>query len=404
MHLGNVDAVHDILSPKMNIADILRKYIEPTLFIQDSRISVLPNNARAVLVVECTQPVIKWACNTGKCIDGSPLLLKYAEGDAVIVASHSGLVVCVWACSGFCRWQTAIATRFEASPELCGDYVVIGGYDGCAYFLSIGTGAIEWCFPTGDAIKAACTTDEYGFAYATSYDRNIYKLDPKRKSCCWCCGILSGSPARVVLWKRNVIVTTIHGSVESVDTESGHHRWTYHVGAPLFSSSTIFNCFGYVSSVDGTITKLRMEDGNKERTVNVDEAIFASVAIFDGLIYAVTERGSLFITDLNLSILRCFRFVSCSFVVPPFRIATSVFAFVSTSGLFFVFSEHDNEARGFRLGQGKAYCRVLISHDSQSIFAGNRDDWLRRFEVSSFLLRYTNIQSCMSCKTWLSKP
>lgn len=77
----------------MNIADILRKYIEPTLFIQgkkrfkaatvssystdlDSRISVLPNNARAVLVVECTQPVIKWACNTGKCIDGSPLLLK----------------------------------------------------------------------------------------------------------------------------------------------------------------------------------------------------------------------------------------------------------------------------------------------------------------------------------------
>lgn len=55
----------------------------------------------------------------------------------------------------------------------------LGGYDGCAYFLSIGTGAIEWCFPTGDAIKAACTTDEYGFAYATSYDRNIYKLDPK---------------------------------------------------------------------------------------------------------------------------------------------------------------------------------------------------------------------------------
>ncbi|VDO27264.1 unnamed protein product [Haemonchus placei] len=194
--------------------------------------------------------------------------------------------------------------RFEASLERCNDCIVAGGLDGCVYFLSVFSGRVEWKFPTNDIIKAPCVCVDPGFVYVTSYEKTLYKLNTKLKSICWSCKILSGSPARAVLWNEFVLVTTIKGSVEAIDSSNGKHCWSFMVGSPIFSSITALCHIGYITAVDGTITKIRLDSGDKEGSVAVKEPMFASVVVFDGLVYAATQRGSLFIVDENLCILR----------------------------------------------------------------------------------------------------
>ncbi|VDL83225.1 unnamed protein product, partial [Nippostrongylus brasiliensis] len=175
---GDVEALHDILSPDVPIVDVLQKYI-PSKPSQESSDGVSMCAFEEVQVTTGNQPIIKWACDTGKCIDGTPLFLTSSEGDIVVVASHSGFVACICVHDGVARWKTRLPCRFEASPEFCGKLIAVGGYNGCVYFLSINTGTVEWSFTTDDVVKAACAGDEFGFCYVSSYDGNLYKLNPK---------------------------------------------------------------------------------------------------------------------------------------------------------------------------------------------------------------------------------
>ncbi|WKX93676.1 hypothetical protein Q1695_011160 [Nippostrongylus brasiliensis] len=277
---GDVEALHDILSPDIPIVDVLQKYV-PSKLSQESSDGVPMCAFKEVQVTTRNQPIIKWACDTGKCIDGTPLFLTSSEGDIVVVASHSGFVACIRVHDGTAVWQTRLPCRFEASPECCGELIAIGGYNGCVYFLSINTGTFEWSFTTDDVVKAACAGDEFGFCYVPSYDGNLYKLNPKLKTCCWSTPIGSGSPARVTLWNKIVLVTTIRGNVEAIGMEDGVMQWICSGNVPIFSSMTIHSGMGYVSSVDGTVTKIRLKDGKKKGTVLLKEVIFASVLIRD---------------------------------------------------------------------------------------------------------------------------
>ncbi|KAE9415545.1 hypothetical protein Angca_009971, partial [Angiostrongylus cantonensis] len=335
---------------------------------------------KEIFVTIGIQPIVKWAYNAGKCIDGPPLHIASLDKDVIVVSSHSGVVACIRVQDGYCIWNVNLSCRFEASPELCGQYIAVGGFDGNVYFLSVDTGYTEWLFVTGDIVKASCAVDDSNCAYVPSYDRNLYKLNPQLKKCCWRSAIQSGSPAKTVLWENIVFVTTICGSLEAMNAVDGMQLWLYRHEAPVFSSVTIHNSICFISSVDGTIAKLRWTDGKKQLTVSVQEPIFASVSVIGGLLYVVSQGGSLFIADQELSVLRRFRFLNCSFVVPASRISNYVLSLVSSNGLFILFSENESKAWSFRLGAGQVYSRVLICQEKQYLFAGCRDDWIRCFK------------------------
>ncbi|VDL67272.1 unnamed protein product [Nippostrongylus brasiliensis] len=127
---GDVEALHDILSPDIPIVDVLQKYI-PSKPSQGSNDGVPMCAFEEVQVTTRNQPIIKWACDTGKCIDGTPLFLTSSEGDIVVVASHSGFVACIRVHDGTDRWQTRLPCRFEASPECCGELIAIGTLSLC---------------------------------------------------------------------------------------------------------------------------------------------------------------------------------------------------------------------------------------------------------------------------------
>ncbi|KJH40727.1 PQQ enzyme repeat protein [Dictyocaulus viviparus] len=374
LHLGQVEALHDILSPSLSIENVLEKYVVGMKNANGENSIVRLGLTKDVPISVEVQPTVKWAYNTGKCIDGTPLYITSLNIEVIVVSSHSGIIICLRVQDGYCLWKANFPCRFEASPELCGRYICVGGFNGNIYFLSVDTGNSEWCFPTGDVIKAPCAIDEDNFAYVPSYDRTLYKLDPQ-----------SGSPAKVILWENAVLLTTVNGYVEALDQINGTRLWIYQATAPVFSSVTIFDQMCFICSVDGMITKLGRIDGKKQLCGTVREPVFSSPIVLDGLLYIASQSGSLFILNQSLMILRHFRFAHCSFVVAPILFNSYFLSLVSSCGLLLLFSESSCKAWGFRLGAGQVYSRVVISQENMCFFAGCRDDWIRCFEFPKLL-------------------
>ncbi|CAJ0607086.1 unnamed protein product [Cylicocyclus nassatus] len=334
----------------MSISEVLHKYgSSATKTIDENLISTVAVVNIPLRVVE--QPNVSWAFDMKKCIDGTPLLTQLCGEDVVAACSHSGLVVCVRVRDGRCLWKTQITTRFEASVARSGEYFVLGGYDGNVYFLSM----------------------------LNAYDRKLYKLDSRSRKCVWSCLIQSGSPACPLLLERTVIVTTIKGSVEAIDINEGVHVWTFEANAPVFSAVSPYGTSGFVGSVDGTVMKIGLDNGEKELAVNIHEPVFSEVRFLNDLIYIVTERGSLFVADSMLNILRHFRFESHRFVVPPMRMDVRTVCIVSSYGSLIIYDEGGNCARAFRLGGGHVFSSVVYLKEKGLALVGCRDNFLRCF-------------------------
>ncbi|KHJ96925.1 PQQ enzyme repeat protein [Oesophagostomum dentatum] len=325
-------------------------------------------------------------CATSFCFDPSIVELflcftRLSDVEVVAACSHSGVVVCIRVHDGFCLWKTRLNCRFESSLAECDGHFVVGGYDGGVYFLLANTGEVWWRFACGDAVKAACAVDIDGRVYVPAYDRKLYKLDVKNKKCIWSCSIQSGSPATPIIAETCVIVTTIKGNVEAIDVETGSHTWLYQAQAPIFSSVVTLNKTAFFGSVDGMITSIGCHDGIKENAVCVGEPIFARICVAGGFLYIVTERGSLFFTDLTLNILRHFVFSDCTFVVPAAIVDPCQLGLVSSSGLFILFNKKNVTAHAFRLGAGKVFSSVILLKDKKLLLCGCRDDFLRCFKL-----------------------
>ncbi|RCN34024.1 PQQ enzyme repeat protein [Ancylostoma caninum] len=264
LHLGNVEALHDILDPAITGFAALQKYTSHSLNVDRQVENVnLCNLVVDVPIIPISQPNVSWACDLEKCIDGDPILTTLSEEEVVVACSHSGLIVCVRVRDGYLLWKTMVNCRFEASPRICGEHIVVGAYDGGVYFLSASTGAVEWRFTCGDVIKAACAVDNNYYVYVPAYNRKLFKINSKSRECVWSSPIQSGSPASPVIVEKCVFQTTIKGSLEAIDAMTGMHLWIYQVQAPMFSSAAVFDGSGFIGSVDGRITKIYLKDGKK---------------------------------------------------------------------------------------------------------------------------------------------
>ncbi|KHJ75925.1 hypothetical protein OESDEN_24456 [Oesophagostomum dentatum] len=78
LHLGSADALHDILNPNLTIQEVLLKYASKSQDNEPEGLQLLGQHTEAVNVPITTshQSDILWAYDTGKCIDGTPLLTR----------------------------------------------------------------------------------------------------------------------------------------------------------------------------------------------------------------------------------------------------------------------------------------------------------------------------------------
>ncbi|NXK31855.1 ACSF4 enzyme, partial [Piprites chloris] len=205
---------------------------------------------------------VRWKSNTRKCVDASPLVIiptKEEVSASVYVGSHSHAMQAIDLDLGKIKWEKTLGDRIESSAcvSKCGNFIVVGCYDGLVYVLQSSDGEIQWTFVTEDTVKSSAVIDpSSGLVYIGSHDQHVYALDIYKKACIWkshCEGgavfsspCLSSSP-------HHLYVATLGGLLLALNPVMGSKIWKSFLGKPLFSSPHCNENYVCVGCVDGNL-------------------------------------------------------------------------------------------------------------------------------------------------------
>ncbi len=120
---------------------------------------------------------IEWKFNLQKCVDATPLLVKFNNFKKyILIGSHSCEFFCI-SFTGELVWSFKTLDRIESSAIVskCGKFVVFGCYDSYVYVLGIENGNLEFKVKTEDIVKSSpCLNQTNGNIYFGSYDKILY--------------------------------------------------------------------------------------------------------------------------------------------------------------------------------------------------------------------------------------
>ncbi|XP_058693837.1 beta-alanine-activating enzyme isoform X2 [Poecile atricapillus] len=205
---------------------------------------------------------VRWKSNTRKCVDASPLVIIPAKEEvsaSVYVGSHSHAMQAIDLDLGEIKWEKTLGDRIESSAcvSKCGNFIVVGCYDGLVYVLQSSDGEIHWTFVTEDTVKSSAVVDpSSGLIYIGSHDQHVYALDIYEKMCVWklhCEGGGVFSSPCLSSFPHHLYVATLGGLFLAVNPVTGSKIWKSNLGKPLFSSPHCNENYIYVGCVDGNL-------------------------------------------------------------------------------------------------------------------------------------------------------
>ncbi|XP_054488650.2 beta-alanine-activating enzyme isoform X1 [Agelaius phoeniceus] len=205
---------------------------------------------------------VRWRSNTRKCVDASPLVIipaKEAVSASVYIGSHSHAMQAIGLDQGEIKWEKTLGDRIESSAcvSKCGNFIVVGCYDGLVYVLQSSDGEIHWTFVTEDAVKSSAVVDpSSGLVYIGSHDQHVYALDIYKKVCVWklhCEGGAVFSSPCLSSFPHHLYVATLGGLLLAVNPVTGSKIWKSNLGKPLFSSPHCNENYICIGCVDGNL-------------------------------------------------------------------------------------------------------------------------------------------------------
>ncbi|KAM9236386.1 beta-alanine-activating enzyme [Leptosomus discolor] len=230
---------------------------------------------------------IRWKSNTRKCVDASPLVIipsKEEVSASVYVGSHSHAMQAIDLDLGEIKWERNLGDRIEssASASKCGNFIVVGCYDGLVYVLQSSDGEIHWTFVTEDTVKSSAVVDpSSGLVYIGSHDQHVYALDIYKKTCIWKLhcegGAVFSSPCLSSI-PYQLYVATLGGLLLAVNPVMGNKIWKSFLGKPLFSSPHCNEKYVCVGCVDGNLY-CYTHSGEKVWQFSTNGPVFSSPCI-----------------------------------------------------------------------------------------------------------------------------
>ncbi|CAD7668919.1 unnamed protein product [Nyctereutes procyonoides] len=226
---------------------------------------------------------VRWRSDTGKCVDASPLVVIPAVDESsatVYIGSHSHRMMALDLYSGKVKWEQILEDRIESSAclSMCGNFIVVGCYNGLVYVLKSNSGEKYWMFSTEDAVKSSATMDPTtGLLYIGSHDQHSYALDIYKKKCVWklqCGGTVFSSPC-LSLIPHHLYVATLGGLLLAINPATGNRVWKHSCGKPLFSSPRCCLQYVCIGCVDGNLLCFT-HSGEQVWQFSTSEPIFSS--------------------------------------------------------------------------------------------------------------------------------
>jgi outer membrane protein assembly factor BamB len=154
------------------------------------------------------------------------------DGNEVIAGLSDGFLVALSMQDGQLKWERKLhqGTKFtdvDADPLLDGGVLYVPSYDGALYALNRQGGVVQWRFDAG-ASKAV--TIEGQKIYLPSTDGNVYALQKSNAKVLWKFELDGGTPTRLIVTDRHVIVGSSFQYLYVLDKNTGQGLYRYNVG------------------------------------------------------------------------------------------------------------------------------------------------------------------------------
>ncbi|OPJ71148.1 acyl-CoA synthetase family member 4 isoform A [Patagioenas fasciata monilis] len=185
---------------------------------------------------------------------------------------------------GEIKWEKNLGDRIESSAcvSKCGNFIIVGCYDGLVYVLQSSDGEIHWTFVTADTVKSSAVVDpSSGLVYVGSHDQHVYALDIYKKACTWklhCEGGAVFSSPCLSSFPHHLYVATLGGLLLAVNPVTGNKIWKSCLGKPLFSSPHCNEKYVCVGCVDGNLY-CYTHSGEKVWQFSTNGPVFSSPCI-----------------------------------------------------------------------------------------------------------------------------
>ncbi|KAM9329496.1 beta-alanine-activating enzyme [Gastrophryne carolinensis] len=338
----------------------------------------------------------RWVSDTSKCVDASPLVVCSSGEDSLVtvyIGSHSHRMQALDLHTGTLLWERILGDRIESSAALsvCGNYIVVGCYDGGVYALRRSDGATHWLFNTGDAVKSSPAIDpQSGLLFVGSHDQHLYALDIEEKQCVWRChyhaGAIFSSPC-ISAQPHHLYLATLGGQFLAVAPATGKLLWKADVGKPVFSSPQCSQDHVFFGCVDAMFYCLS-HWGEKLWQFRTEGPIFSSPCLsllskqvtfgsHDGFVYCCSMEGQLVWKYETSS-----RVYATPFVFPkPHAEKTELLAAAATDGGLCILDACSGAAISHCTLGGEIFSSPVVCHSR--LLLGCRNNYLYCFDLIS---------------------
>jgi parallel beta-helix repeat protein len=260
-----------------------------------------------------------WSFQTGDCVDSSPAV---SEGK-VFFGSWDRNIYCLDKMDGKLIWKFEMPpSNFDdhrqASPIVHSYFVIVGGFDGMMYGLSINSGNPLWGFKTGASIRSkACIGSPYSLndefeqnrnppikykdGFIGSEDGNLYSFKLDKGKIYWKYSVgekITSSPIRSR--KGFIYIGSQKGTLFCISERDGKKVWDYQTGGRIeYSSPLITENLVLIGDCNGTLHAVNKDTGKLVWKFTGGGGIYSSPQMVKDRVVYGDNAGNVYCLDLK---------------------------------------------------------------------------------------------------------
>ena len=249
-----------------------------------------------VLALDPMTGAIRWHCETGAAIQGTPNRIEPNPGPGrpvvIVLSQPDGVIHAIELGAGTTRWKTKATARADGSAAVADGRIAFGSCDSAIHVFSATDGASLGRVELGADRQVAAGIAMIGDrAFAGNRAGELVCIDVKKLTIVWCTKLGSAevftTPA---VAEQTVVAIDEDGVIHALNRADGTRLWHVEVGgraaAPIIAANRV------IAAVDGALHILDLADGTRRAALRVSDAVTAPILV-NNMILVGADDGTL---------------------------------------------------------------------------------------------------------------